>query len=167
MSGEIMGRRVFTDQDVTPNDTLLRKQLGTKIAFFTNILKTSTELSKKWQFINGNGWLLKVDDNYKVLYYLIACDDGIIVNLTVNDIEMNSFRKNEELNKVHNVLSHATKYLGGYAISFDIKNIEESRSVAEFLSTHIKERLSKQDQTKKPIYHRSKATLKKLQPIIK
>ena len=162
-----MGIRVFTDQDVTPNDTLLRKHLGTKIAFYMNILEISTGLSKKWQYINGNGWLLKVDDNYNVLYYLIACDDGIIVNLTVKDTEMDSFRKNELLNKVHNDLSHATKFLGGHAISFEIKDIEASRSVAEFLATHIKDRMSKQDKTKKPIYHRSKATLKKLQPIIK
>ena len=162
-----MAIRVFTDQDITPNDTLLRKHLGKKMEFYMNILDASAGLSKKWQFISGNGWLLKVDDNYKAVYYLIACKDGIIVNLTVRDMEMDSFLHNESLEKVHNELNHATKYSGGYAISFEIKNLEDSRSVANFLSTHIKDRISKQDQIKRPIYHRAKPTIKKLQPVLK
>jgi hypothetical protein len=163
----MMRRRIFTDQDISPNDTLLKKQLGTKMSFYMNILAISTGLSKRWQFVKGNGWLLKVDDNNKSLYYLIACDDGIIVNLTVRDIEMDSFRRNEELNDVHNDLNNATKYSGGYAISFEIENNEESIAVSKFLALHIKDRLSKQDQIKKPFYHRAKPTLKKIQPIIK
>jgi hypothetical protein len=139
-----MNRRLFTDQDVNPTDTLLRKQLGTAIAYYTAILETSGDFRKQWQFSNGNGWLLKVHDTRKALYYLIVIEDGIVITLTVRDSERETFLNNEDLKDLRTELESATKYSEGYALRFEIKSEEKCRLVAKFLIALIKERMSKQ-----------------------
>ena len=159
-----MNRRLFTEQDITPNDTLLGKHLGLNLSSYFNIIRTSSELHKRWQFIQGNGWLLRVDDNEKAMYYLIACEDGIIVNLTVNELEMTALQNDENLIDIRGVLNASKKYSDVYALSFEIKNEEESRSVANFLSIHIKTRKA-QNLIKKSLYPKAKQSIKKIKTV--
>ena len=160
-------KRVFADQSITPNDTMLRNELGSKITYYMNIMETSTGLNKRWQYINGSGWLLKIDDNDKAIYYLIACDDGIIVNLTVRDIEMEFLRRNEIVDDILIDLNHATKYSNGYAISFEITDIQKSENVSRFLKDHIIKRMLTKKLNRKPISHQLNPNIKKIQTNIK
>ncbi len=145
-----MLKRAFTEQSITPNDTLIGNLLGAKIDLYMTIMNTSNGLNRRWQFIQGNGWLLKVDENEKPLYYLIACENGIIVNLTVNDNELNTMISNKKVSNIQSEINHATKYFGGYAISFEIDSLQHSRIVAKFLSDHIINRRTAREKVKKP-----------------
>lgn len=157
-----MGRRVFTDQNVNPTDTLLRKALGSAIAYYMTIIETSIGFRKRWQYVSGNGWLLKVYDSKKTLYYLIACEDGILVNLTIRDTEMELFLQNEELSNIQTELKYSTKYSDGYALRFEIKSVEESRFVADFLKILMKERMSKQEPIRKALHPMAKRAIKQV-----
>lgn len=129
-----MKSRLFTDANITPTEALLRKQLGTAMDYYVNILAKSGDYRKQWQFSRGNGWLLKVDDMRKALFYLIPFDGGIEVSLTVRDGERAIFLKSEELEGLFPQLASATKYSEGFALRFEIESPAECKSVAKFLT---------------------------------
>jgi hypothetical protein len=129
-----MKKRLFTDADVTPTETLLRKQLGSAMEYYNAIVSRSSDYRKQWHYSRGNGWILKVDDMHKALYYLIAFDEGIEISLTVRDRERTTFLENAEFGQLRPQFEAATKYSEGYALRFEIEGPEECKSVAKFLT---------------------------------
>jgi hypothetical protein len=136
-----MKRRLFTDSAIAPTEALLRRQLSTAMPFYTAISSISGDWPKQWQYNRGNGWILKVDDTRKALYYLIAFEEGIEISLTVRDSERTEFMENIRLVKVRPQLEAGTRYAEGYALRFEIENENDCRSVCEFLTELIKLRL--------------------------
>ena len=135
-----MKRRLFTDADVTPTEALLRKQLGKAIEYYMAVVSKSGDYRKQWHYSRGNGWILKVDDMHKALYYLIAFDEGIEISLTVRDGERAAFLENKEFVTLSPQLEAATKYSEGYALRFEIESSEECKSVTRFLTELMKMR---------------------------
>jgi len=135
-----MKRRLFVDADVVPTEDLLRKQGGSALDYYKPVVATSGDYRKQWQYSRGNGWILKVDDMRKALYYLIAFEEGVEVSLTVRDHERAAFLENQECQSLHPQLVGATKYSEGYALRFEIESVAECKSVARFLVELMKVR---------------------------
>jgi hypothetical protein len=135
-----MKRRLFASADVTPTEALLRKQLGSAIEYYIAITGKSGDYRKQWHFSRGNGWILKVDDMQKALYYLIAFDEGIEISLTVRESERADFLRNKELERLHPQLELGTKYSEGYALRFGVENAADCNSVMLFLKALMKVR---------------------------
>ena len=129
-----MNRRLFTDENVTPTEALLRKQLGRGMDYYIDILSKSSGYRKQWHFSRGNGWILKVTELYKPIYYMIPMEDGIEISLTIRDAEREDFLKNEKFGKLCRQLESATKYSEGYALRFGIGNSPDCASAADFLA---------------------------------
>jgi hypothetical protein len=138
-----MKKRLFTDADVTPTEALLRKQLGAAMDYYMAVVSKSGDYRKQWHYSRGNGWILKVDDMHKALYYLIAFDEGIEISLTVRDGERAAFLENKELDKLRPQFEKATKYSEGYALRFEIESAAECKSVMKFLSELMNMRSSR------------------------
>jgi hypothetical protein len=137
-----MKRRLFTDMDVIPTDSLLRKKLGPAMDYYVGITSTSGKYRKQWQFNRGNGWILKVDDMRKALYYLIAFEDGIEISLTVRERERAELLESADLQELRDQLESGTKYSEGYALRFGIESARECKSVSKFLGHLMKMRSS-------------------------
>lgn len=137
-----MKKRLFTDSGVPPTEALLRRHLGNAAQFYTSVLATSGNYRKQWQYNRGNGWILKVDDTRKALYYLIAFEEGIEISLTVRDSERTAFMRNPGLEKIYPRLEKGTRYSEGYALRFEIENETDCRSTCQFLTELMKLRLS-------------------------
>jgi hypothetical protein len=129
-----MKRRLFTDASVIPTVALLRRQSESALGYYQNIVGASGDYRKQWQYSRGNGWILKVDDMRKALYYLIAFDEGVEISLTVRNEEREAFLKNKECEKLYPQLEAATKYSEGYALRFEIESPTDCRSVMKFLT---------------------------------
>jgi hypothetical protein len=132
-----MKTRLFTDSIVPPTDALLRKQLGKAFQIYQAILQVSAGYRRQWQFSRGNGWLLKVDDTRKALYYLIAFEDGIEISLTVRDAERQRFLNKPNYEYLQTQLAAATKYSEGYALRFGMERLADCEPVARFISELI------------------------------
>lgn len=135
-----MKRRLFADADVAPTEYLLQKQGGSAIDYYKSVMAASGDYRKLWQYSRGNGWILKVDDMRKALYYLIAFEDGVEVSLTVRDHERAAFLENKECQSLRPLLEAATKYSEGYALRFEIESVAECKSVIRFLLELMKVR---------------------------
>ena len=139
-----MKRRLFIDADTPPTEALLRKQLGRAMEFYSAILQVSGDYRKQWQYSRGNGWLLKVDDMRKALYYLIAFDEGIEVSLTVRDSERAELAANPSFESLRGQLEMGTKYPEGYALRFEIESAAACADVARFLTELVRLRASRE-----------------------
>ena len=139
-----MKRRLFIDADTPPTEALLRKQLGNAMEFYSAILQVSGDYRKQWQYSRGNGWLLKVDDMRKALYYLIAFDQGIEISLTVRDSERSEFAANPAFETLRGQLELGTKYPEGYALRFEIESAAACADVARFLMELIRLRATRE-----------------------
>jgi hypothetical protein len=145
-----MKKRLFIDADVRPTEALLRKKLGSAMDFYTSVLGSSGGYRKEWQYSRGNGWILKVDDMRKALYYLIAFEDGIEISLTVRDSEREGFLNSFEVSTLHPQIRAATKYSEGWALRFEVESAAECKSVLVFLKELMKIRSPKKaEQTHK------------------
>jgi hypothetical protein len=129
-----MNKRLFTDEDLIPTETLLRKHLGHGMDYYTSILSKSGEYRKRWHFSRGNGWILKVSDMHKTFYYLMPVENGIEISLTIRDGERTGFLKNEDFGRLCPQLESSTKYPDGYALRFGVGNSLECDSASKFLS---------------------------------
>ena len=129
-----MKKRLFAEMEFEPTDYLLEKQLGSAMRFYTAILAISGNYRRQWQFNFGNGWILRVHDMSKTLYYLIAFVGGIEVSLTITDSEREHFLERPELEECRPQIIGGTKYSGGYALRFEIESDDACRSVSRFLS---------------------------------
>jgi hypothetical protein len=129
-----MNKRLFTDEDLVPTETLLRKHLDHGMDYYIRILSKSGEYRKRWYFSRGNGWILKVSDMRGPLYYLIPVENGIEISLTIRDGERTGFIKNEDFGKLCPQLESEIKYSDGYALRFGIGNSLECDSASKFLS---------------------------------
>ncbi len=109
--------------------------------FYRAIASISGNYQRQWQFNRGSGWILRVHDTRKALYYLIAFDEGIEVSLTVRDAEREDFLKCLGLEASYPQLLAGTKYSGGYALRFEIENDVACESVSHFLSHLMKTRI--------------------------
>ena len=136
-----MKKRLFTDSAVEPTDYLLEEHLGKAMRFYKTIMGTSINCRRQWQFNRGNGWILRVHNAYKPLYYLIAFDEGIEVSLTIRDSEREDFLKMVGLEMSYPELTSGTKYSGGYALRFEIENEVDCRSASQFLAHLMKTRI--------------------------
>ena len=138
-----MKKRLLTDANVAPTEALLRKQLGNAMDYYVGILSKSGDYRKQWQYSRGNGWILKVDDMHKALFYLIPFEGGIEITLTVRNSERADFLKEKELERLFPQLESATKYSEGYALRFEIESSRECTSIAKFLTRLMKMRPSR------------------------
>jgi hypothetical protein len=137
-----MKRRLLTDANVAPTEALIRKQLGSAMDYYVGIISKSGDFRKQWQYSRGNGWILKVDDMRKALYYLIPFDGGIEISLTVRDREKADFLKDKEFEKLYPQLESATKYSEGFALRFEIESSGQCKSVTKLLTRLMEMRSS-------------------------
>ena len=117
-----MKKRLFTDSGVPPTETLLRKQMGKAFDYYTSMLSISGQYRKQWQFGSGTGWLLKVDDMRKALFYLMPFDLGVDISLAVREGERDELLKSKPIEPLHPQLASAKKYAEGYALRFEIES---------------------------------------------
>ncbi len=117
-----MKKRLFTDSGVPPTEALLRKQMGKAFDYYTSMLSISGQYRKQWQYGSGSGWLLKVDDMRKALFYLMPFDLGIDISLAIRDAEREELMQHKQIELFYPQLALAQKYAEGYALRFEIEN---------------------------------------------
>jgi hypothetical protein len=144
-----MKQRLFTDMNVSPTEALLRRGLGTAMDFYHGFVSKAAEYRRQWQYSRGNGWIMKVDDTRKALFYLTPMEEGVEISLTVRDTERAELLRSDVLDRIHSQLVSATKYSEGYALRFDVDTLEQYRPVIDLLTQLIAMRTAAQKPSRK------------------
>ena len=117
-----MEKRPFLDRNSMPNEQMMQSTLGETCTYYENLMDITGSFSKDWNFSKSGGWMLKVHDKKKALFYLIPLKNEFIISMAIRENERKVFLGDDELKTIHGVIKSAKKYREGYALRFNIKN---------------------------------------------
>lgn len=132
--------KTYLDKSIKPSNENLEKNLTLTFQFYTNLNNLTKNFKKEWNFSKSSGWMQKVYDNKKALYYLIPLQDSFKISLTIREVEKKNFIKNVELKEIYKQIIDAKKYSEGFAIQFVITNLTTFTIVRKFIELLIEGR---------------------------
>ena len=131
-----MEERSFIEKSSKPTEQALQIALRSTYAYYKDTLNLANSFLQEWTFTKSAGWMLKVYDRKKALFYLIPLNDSFKISLTLRKNERQSFLLDDELKMLHDKISSSKKYVEGFALQFEITNKNEFRSL-ELLSRKL------------------------------
>lgn len=115
-----MEQRPFTDKSIHPDEQLLKNVLGKTYRFYTELDNLTATFKKDWNYSKSSGWMQKVHDDKKALYYFIPLNDAFMISLAVREQERDEFLSMKTMAVLHDELKAARKYSEGYALKFHV-----------------------------------------------
>lgn len=115
-----MDQRPFTDKSIHPDEQLLKNALGKTYKFYTELDNLTATFKKDWNYSKSSGWMQKVHDDKKALYYFIPLKGAFVISLAVRQQEKDDFLTMKSLAVLHDELKAAKKYSEGYALKFHV-----------------------------------------------
>ena len=116
-----MGERPFLDKSSRPTEQMLQSAFGEIYTYYEKLIDTADTFSQDWNFSKSSGWMLKVHDKKKALFYLIPLKNEFKISMAIRENERKTFLDDIELKIIHDMLKSAKKYREGYALRFNIK----------------------------------------------
>ena len=132
--------KTYLDKSVKPSNENLEKNLAQTFQFYTDLNNLTKNFKKEWNFSKSSGWIQKVHDNKKALYYLIPLEYSFKISLAIREVEKENFIRNAELTEIHKQLIDAKKYSEGFAMQFVITDSNTFAIVRKFIELLIEVR---------------------------
>ena len=115
-----MEEKPFRDKLFEPTDYNIKKILSSTFSYCKELIKNTGAFSQQWNYSKSSGWILKVYDKKKALFYLIPYEKGFQLSLAIRENERDIFLKDQEIDYLKEELIKAKKYSEGYAMRFMI-----------------------------------------------
>ena len=128
-----MEERPFIEKSIKPTDQTIQAALRSTYICYKNVVDLASSFSQEWTFSNSGGWMLKVYDRKKALFYLIPLNDSLKISLAIRENEREAFLRDDELKMLHAKISSSKKYIEGFALQFEIANKNEFQSLELFI----------------------------------
>jgi hypothetical protein len=116
--------RVFVDAALKPTEAALSEALGGTRQFYDRVLALAEGHAATWGFAKGSGWMLKVADKKKALFYVTPLRGRFNVGLTLRESEREELLKREDLAPLHDAMREARQFSEGYALYFSVDGAE-------------------------------------------
>jgi hypothetical protein len=110
----------FLDKNSQPTIESLEMALGTAFPYYRQSIELASTFVQDWNFSKSSGWMLKVHDKKKALFYLIPLHNAIKIGMTIRESEKQAFLEDTELSSLHNEIIGAKKYSEGFGLQWDI-----------------------------------------------
>lgn len=117
-----MEERPFLDKNSKPTMQTLQSALGETCTYYDKLMGTASTFSQDWNFSKSSGWMLKVHNRKKALFYLIPLKNEFVISMAIRENERKIVLDDIELKTIHEIIKSAKKYREGYALRFNIKN---------------------------------------------
>ena len=132
-----MSDRPFSDPKVSPTEDSLKAVLGGTYPCYRKLMVLTESFSHSWNFSKSSGWMLKIFERQKALFYLILLQGGFKINMAVREDERKAFMQDVELASLHEQLSAVKKYAEGYALQLEIQSESDFEKVKPFIKKLI------------------------------
>ena len=126
-----MEERVFIVEQPKPDEESLQNAFGESYRYFKELMDISDSYIKDWNFSKTSGWMLKVHDNKKALFYIIPLKNEFKISMAIRKSELNTFLKDIDLEKIHKKLLDTKEYREGFV--YPIKTNDEDYKNFELL----------------------------------
>ena len=127
-----MDKRPFPDKSQKPIEDKIIEVLGKTFLFYDGLNRMTINFKKEWNFSKNSGWIQKVSDGKKALYYFIPLMNSFKVSMAIREQEKLDFLADYKYTVLYDQLNSAKKYSEGYALQFLI-NDKESFTPFEIL----------------------------------
>lgn len=128
-----MDDRPFRDKARKPTAEAVADVLGGTARFHGELVRLVAGFEQEWNHSKSSGWMLKVHDGKKALFYLLPLAGSFRVTLTVRPAERSQLAKDPELEAAHESLRTAKKYAEGYALRFAVTDASSFAGFAAFI----------------------------------
>ena len=128
-----MADRPFMDPSAEPAESALESVLSDAYPRYCRLLELADGCGRSWGYGRSGGWMLKVFDRQKALFYLIPLRGGFKVSLTVRETEHDQLLADDELAALHGALASAKKYPEGFAMAFEAGQAGNSPELEPFM----------------------------------
>jgi hypothetical protein len=122
---------IFTVKALPPSETSLVKALADSYPYYLALLGLAGGYKRDWQFYKSYGWLLKVTDGSKALFYVVPLAGAFKLSLTIRENERAALLENTAVAFFREDIRNAKKYPEGYALQFIVK---DEASLSECMS---------------------------------
>ncbi len=131
----IMDERIFIDQTISPTEQDLASTLNSSYNHFVRLKDLTGQMVHEWKYYSKkSGWVVKVHNHQKALFYLTPLANKFQIGMTLNEAEkstllssMTDERKKTEIKKAH-------KYPEGYPLRFMVESENELNQVVNILN---------------------------------
>jgi hypothetical protein len=128
-----MQERPFSSKLPEPTPDGLKKVLGGVFFKYDQLIRLADKFSSEWHYSPSGGWINKIADSKKVLFYLVPLYEEFLISLTVRENEREKLLKDKGIDLHHDQLKQAKKYSEGYAMRFTVSDKESFSSAALFI----------------------------------
>ncbi len=132
-----MEERPFNEKTLKPTTESLKKALKASFKSYEALLHEVSGFRQEWNFSKGSGWMLKVSDSKKTLFYLIPLNGSYKISLTLREHEKEQLLIDTTVKFFHPNLRTAKKYPEGYAMQFLVQNNADSKNCIDFIKKLI------------------------------
>lgn len=119
-----MDERPFKEKSLKPTEENLVTVLGKVFTYFVEFNELTINYKHSWNHSKTSGWMEKVEDKKKALYYLIPLDNAFIISMAIRENEKNAILSNADYKKYHAIADQARKYSEGYNVKFEVVDKE-------------------------------------------
>ncbi len=117
-----MNDRPFINKSIKPDDKAIQSALKKTYSYYKKIMLLAESYSHEWSFSKSSGWMLKIYNKNKALFYFIPLTDSFKISMAIRENEREAFLNDSELEALQDRIFSAKKYSEGYALQFDISN---------------------------------------------
>lgn len=135
-----MTQRPFFDESFQPTTELLKNIFGEANKFSDELNALAVGFRKEWNFSKSSGWMQKVHDDKKALYYFIPLNDSFIISVAIREQEKAEFLFDENLSDLFDQLNDSKKYSEGYVMKFLINDETSFSKFRPFIVKLIEKR---------------------------
>ncbi len=128
-----MEEKIFMDKGNKPTEQTLQDALGDVYQQYRELDEMTSAYQKEWAFTKGSGWMLKVFDAKKALFYLIPLKRQLKISMAIRENERDLLLREESLAVYQERLQSAKKFSEGYAIQFLVAGGSDLAGAEPFL----------------------------------
>jgi len=128
-----MEEKIFMDKQQKPEEQTLKCALGDVFELYETLNVITQKYKKDWGFTKSGGWMLKVADSKKALFYLIPMKNEIKISMAIRESERDELLKGETFSMYNEMLLSAKKYTEGYALQFLLNSQEDFKDFESLL----------------------------------
>jgi hypothetical protein len=125
------------DATAQPTEPTLESVLGGAFGRYESLLGLAPAFAREWNFSKTSGWMLKVHDGKKALFYLIPLDCGFKVSLAIRESEREALMADPDLAAMNGALASAKKFSEGFGVQFDVDDHADFAVVEAFMTKLI------------------------------
>ncbi|MHC4599463.1 MAG: DUF3788 family protein [Planctomycetota bacterium] len=123
----------FSNKTKKPGGKALKEALGKAHPLYMELMDLCGDFKMEWKFYKSSGWILKVFDRKKALFWLVPLKNKVRISFALREEERKAVRKMKIVAHWLEDLKAAKKYPEGYAFRIEVGTKKASKEACRIV----------------------------------